>query len=137
MRKPAIALLLAGAVFTVFTVPFAGIDLFIDAVGFLLMFNALRALRLLEPGFGPGAFLCLVLVPVAALQLFLGGVAGAALWLLRGLAAGVLCLLMARGFGCMLEKEYGPRPALAARVLLCLAAAAALGQGVWLFVMRA
>lgn len=74
---------MAGFVFMYATLPFMGMDLLIDAVGFLLMFNGLNALRKLEPacGFALPGFIALAMVVPAAVQLFAsGGVLAVAGW---------------------------------------------------------
>lgn len=131
MRKAAVGILLVGYVFVIFALPAFGIDLLIDAVGFLLIFNAARALRRTEPAFAFAPWVALALVVVSALQLFLSGAALVALAILRGLGEGLLLGLLARGFGRMLAAEGKPRAAVLARAGLLLCAAAALGWGVY------
>ncbi|MDL2254151.1 hypothetical protein LJC49_08835 [Ruminococcaceae bacterium OttesenSCG-928-I18] len=68
--RNAIGILLAGFVLALFTIELAGIDILLDAVGWLLVFNGVRPLERPEGGIGPRAALALGLVAVSALQLF-------------------------------------------------------------------
>ena len=71
MRRNAVGIMLAGFVFALFAVQVGGIDLLLDAVGWLLVFNGLRPMERPGGGVGPRAALCLALVAVSAAQLFL------------------------------------------------------------------
>lgn len=127
MHRPAAFIMLAGAVFIFFSLPLYGVDLLIDAVGFLLLFNGLRPYARLYPAFGPAPAVSLGLVAVAALSLFIGGAVGAALlWALAGGSA-LLFLLMALGFGRGLlpaePRSSGARAPIAA-LAICLGLAA-------------
>lgn len=86
MQRIALLVIFSGFCFAYLTIPFAGIDLLIDAVGFLVVFNGLRFLgKLYQPHFRGGKLASLVLVVVSALQLFLK----------EGLAAGTLAYVRA------------------------------------------
>lgn len=78
----ALGLCLAGLVFAFGTLQVAGIDILVDAVGWLLVFNGLRPLEKPGGGIGPRAFLCLGLVGASATQLFSLGAGPAWLFLL-------------------------------------------------------
>lgn len=69
LKIPAI-LLLVGFVFVFFDLPFMGVDLLIDAVGWLIVFNGVRVFRHLWPAFGPIRVCSLALVGLGALALF-------------------------------------------------------------------
>lgn len=98
MKKTAIMLMLVGLVFAFFTLPFSGIDLLIDAVGFLIVWNSLRALRLTSSAFATAAWLCLGLVGLSAAQLFSSGLAYTAVTNLRLLLEVPFFLLLLKGF---------------------------------------
>ncbi len=73
MQKTALWVVFGGFCFVFLAVPVAGLDILIDAVGYLVVFNALRFLGKLYPGrcFKVSAVLSLVLVAVCAPQLFI------------------------------------------------------------------
>ncbi len=107
--KIATGLILAGLVFVFFTVPFMGIDLLMDPVGFVFIFNGARALARLAqaaagPGggktaFGPAWVLALVLLALSLPQIFVaGGPAATVLGIARIVLQAALCLLLAAGF---------------------------------------
>ncbi len=106
MKKTSIMILLAGFVFIYFTLPFSGIDLLIDAVGFLLLWNGLRGLQKAGVNTGLAAPLCLLLVLVASGQLFVGGAFYTVLTVLRSLAEAVLLFFILQG---LLPLANGPR----------------------------
>lgn len=130
MRRTAVGILLAGFVFIFFIIPFMGIDLLIDAVGFLLLFNGARALQkigraeaegllpgtntgLLPPasfGFGAAQPLAIILVGLSAVQLFVGvstGMAsgGGIIGIARAVLEILLFLSLLRGFGPFLKNR--------------------------------
>lgn len=125
MRKTAIAIMLVGFVFAFFSVRLAGVDLLIDAVGFLLVFNGVRPLQKSLPGFGQSSWCALALVLVSALQLFLGGFALLILGLLRSALEVALYLMLMGGFSRLLQAEGRGRalPLWRAAALLCALAA--------------
>lgn len=129
MRRIAIAVMLAGFLFTTLSIRAAGIDLLIDAVGFLLIFNAARWLAKLGDRFTPCIPLCLGLLAVAALQLFLQGTALAVLGAVRAAGEAALYLLLWRGFASAPDMGGTPgrRAALAAVFGANALAAAAAG----------
>ena len=97
MRKTSLMILLAGFVFIYFTLPFSGIDLLIDAVGFLLIRNGLRGLQKTGVTLGPAVSICLVLVAIAAGQLFVGGIFIVILAVLRAMAEASLLFFLMQG----------------------------------------
>lgn len=88
-------IMLVGFSFTFFALPFAGIDLLIDAVGYLLIFNAVRPLRKLYPAFKGSVSTSLLLVVVSSLELFFPW---GPLYAIRAMADAFLLLCLARGF---------------------------------------
>lgn len=90
MRRTAVGILLAGFVFIFFQLEFAGVDLLIDAVGFLLIFNSAHALRKIEGRdtegklFGYPVPFAVALIVVSGVFLFAGGVFATILTVLRG-----------------------------------------------------
>lgn len=105
MRKTAILLILAGLVFAFFSLPFEGIDLLIDAVGFLLVWNGVRALQKQTGQFAFGPVCSGALVVVCAAALFVpAGLAANLLLLTRGVLEAALILFLMLGFG-RLAKE--------------------------------
>lgn len=65
MRKVSIGLLLAGFVFLFVDIPFMGIDILLDAVGYIFIFNAARGLAALQPAFKP-AIPCSIAMALAS-----------------------------------------------------------------------
>lgn len=118
VRGIALGLVAVGLGFAFFAIDFMGVDLLIDAVGFLIAYNGLRVLKKLCPGFAGSDILCIGLVALAALQLFLGGTALWVAGILRPLAECALFALMLRGFAQLLPR--GRRPALRWAVLCAL-----------------
>jgi hypothetical protein len=116
MRKMALGIILAGCVFITFALYFAGIDLLIDAVGFLLILNGAHTLTKYGDRFGPCVPLCLGLVVVAALHLFFGGAAGLVIGLARACGESALFLLLAHGLALLPTVRPRPVPRIAARV---------------------
>lgn len=111
MRKTAQGIMLAGFVFVFFALPFAGVDLLIDAVGFLLVWNGLAALQKLDKTFGAAPLVCLALVAVAAAQLFFEGAAAQVLRAVRVAGEVVLYWQMLKGFARQAPKRAVPLPA--------------------------
>lgn len=107
MLPAAIGLLLAGFGFTFFSVTVGDLDILIDAVGFLLVFNGVGALRKANKGlFGGTAPVCLLLVVVACLQLFLPfGAMRVILLEARAALEAILYLLLARSMGRALQEN--------------------------------
>lgn len=103
--------MLAGFVFVFFALPFAGVDLLIDAVGFLLVWNGLAALQKLDKAYGAAPVVCLMLVAVSAAQLFFRGTAGQALQAVRVVGELVLYWQMLKGFARCAPKRAVPLPA--------------------------
>ena len=123
MQRTAVAIMLAGFIFTFFSLPFFGIDLFIDAVGFSLIFNAARALKSWQASFGKAAIAAMALVPLSALQLFFTAAPLAlALALLRAAGEAALFYFLAFGFYALLDASKRKAPALAMRFVFYLAA---------------
>lgn len=127
MRKIAAWLVFSGLIFAFFSLPFAGTDLLIDAVGFLLVWNGVRALQKKDAVYGFAAACSLVLVGVAVLQLFLTSMGG---WVLAGLrlaAEGLLCWQLFAGFARLGAKWRGVKASVVAYSALgvCLAGIAA------------
>ncbi len=104
MTKTALIILVIGYVFVFFSIPFLGVDILIDAVGFLLLFNGYRAFRLLDKSFKGAASVSLALVVVAALQLFVSGTAALILLVLRQIGMALLYVFTARGFVYLFNK---------------------------------
>ncbi len=71
----AVAVMFFGFLFVLFTLPFMGLDLLIDAVGWVLIFNGVRVLERPNGGAGKTAIVCLILCVISGLQLFLLGTA--------------------------------------------------------------
>lgn len=105
MRRTAIAIMLVGFVFVFFSVEFRGIDLLIDAVGFLAIFNAVRPFEKTMPGFGKSTWCAIALTVLAAGQLFFGGTVYLVLSLLRAAGEILLFLWLMRGFAQMLVRD--------------------------------
>ncbi|MDL2324229.1 hypothetical protein LJC61_03635 [Ruminococcaceae bacterium OttesenSCG-928-A16] len=129
MRRIAAAIVLVGFAFAFFTLPFAGVDILIDAVGFLLVWNGVRALQKKDAVYRFAAPCSLVLVAIAAAQVFLGGgvaayavQSGLAGWVLQGLrlaAEGLLYWQLLAGFARL--AKAGQRPGLAKLAYVALA----------------
>lgn len=132
--KTAVAILLAGFVFAFFQLPFAGIDLLLDPVGFLLVFNGANGLRKLAGaegrGFGPACGVALALVALTAVQLFAGGAVADVLPALRGGLEAALFYLLYRGFAALLEGSGRPGGAVAVTVALWVSMAVAAARAV-------
>ncbi len=92
----ALGLVLAGLVFALCSVRVGGMDVLVDAVGWLLVFNGLRPLEKPGGGVGPRGLLCLGLLALSAAQLFLvsGGLAGWLYLLRMALEAGLFLSLI-------------------------------------------
>lgn len=74
MRRTSVLLVLLGLLFVYIRMPAAGLrDMFIDAVGYLIVFNGIRGLRHENGGFTLSMWVCLVLVPVCAVEFFIEG----------------------------------------------------------------
>lgn len=101
VRKTATALLAVGLAFAWFAVMVFGVDVLIDAVGFLVAFNGLRPLARLWPKFRGGPLCALLLVAVSACALFVPRQFGAPLQGTRCLLEAALAVVLARGFGQM------------------------------------
>ena len=101
MRKTAVVILSIGYVFTLFRVEVAGIDLLLDPVGWILVFNGLWGLGKREKGrFRAGWITSLGLVALSAAQLFVKQ--GRAVLFLAGLNSALQLAL----FGFMLWDFY-------------------------------
>ncbi len=124
MRKTAVLLIVFGLIFVFFRVEAFGIDLLMDAAGYILVFNGVRALHKAYGGFGISPVLCLVLVPVTAAQLFLSGVPLVVVSLVRVAPEMSLFCMMAAGFF-KLAKAQGRAALGGCTFALFLAAAAA------------
>lgn len=148
MRRTAVGIILAGFLFIFVRLSFLGIDILIDAVGFLLIFNGARALQkigraqtdgLLKPGatpvqepaplpatfgFGAAQGCAIALVFVSALQLFLTGVPLTVLGILRAALEIALFAFLLRGFGPLARQERLRTPGRAAQLALALDMAA-------------
>ena len=122
--RNAVGILLAGFVFALFSFTVFGIDILLDAVGWLLVFNGVRPLERPEGGIGVRASLCLGLVVVSAVQLFFTG--GAVALLLLGTRAALevaLFLLLISLFRNLLASYGRARLAAVLTGLLALSAA--------------
>ncbi len=71
----AVAVIFVGLIFVFFSFSFMGIDLLIDAVGWILVFNGVRVYERPRGGIGFIAVLCLILCVASALLLFFSGTA--------------------------------------------------------------
>ena len=98
MRKTAVLLIVFGFAFVFFRIEAFGIDLLMDAAGYVLVFNGVRALGKVHGGFGISPALCIVLVLVTAVQIFLSGVPLVAVSLVRTAPEMCLFFMMAAGF---------------------------------------
>lgn len=101
MRKTAVAIILLGLLFANFTLLFSGIDLLIDAVGFLLIWNGVSALQKVDPVYGKSGVISIALVVISIAQLFLTNTQSIIfmiLFLLRICAEGILCWQVTVGF---------------------------------------
>lgn len=104
MRRTALIIMTAGFLFLLDTasITVAGIDLLLDPVGFLLIFNAVRPLKKYGDRFGPCIPLSLALVALSAVQLFLtAGLAAAVVAALRYAGQGALLLCLALGLAAL------------------------------------
>lgn len=70
MQKIAVTIVAVGFVFVFYSLPAFGIDLLLDPVGFLLIWNGLRALRKRTSAFSIACVSSLLLIFVSSLQLF-------------------------------------------------------------------
>lgn len=124
MQKTAVGVMLAGFVLAFFSIEAFGMDLLIDAVGWLLVFNAARALAVWDKGFKPASWLALGLVGVSALQLFfMAGALALVLGVLRVAGQAALFLLLAGGFARLFAAGGQKRLAPVARAVFWLGAA--------------
>ena len=130
MRRTAFLILLAGVIFVYFSIPFMGIDLLIDAVGFSLLFNAIRPLRKTRQGFAIADSLCLGLVLVSALQLLFFGIPSIVLASLRALLETLVFCMLAGGLWQMLKRDNAPRLALSIKIIFGLGALFSLSNGI-------
>lgn len=96
-------ILFAGFAFTIFTIPFAGVDLLIDAVGFLLIFNGLLPLRKLHSAFFAAVPVSICLVILASLQLFSSS---AILFGLHQVAEAALLVTLVWGLRALLHQSH-------------------------------
>ncbi len=131
MRKIACLLAAFGFAFAFFTLRAFGIDLLIDAVGFVLAANAMRAFRRFWGGFPGAAALCFALAALAVAGIFVFGTAFSTVVVLRAVGECFLFGIMAAGF---LHMELPPkqrvwRVLLAAACFAC--AAAVVSPAVW------
>lgn len=99
MRRVTAGLMAAGFVFVFFSIPVAGVDILIDAVGFLLVFNGLRPLAKLHPHFRFSPAVSLFLVVVTAAQLFLPASLARTATIMRAAGETSLYILIANGYG--------------------------------------
>lgn len=112
MRKTAVAIILFGLLFANVTLLFSGIDLLIDAVGFLLVWNGIVALQKVDPVYGKSSITSMVLVVLAVAQLFFTDAQSTIfmiLFLLRIVAEGILCWQVLNGFGKLAVQWSKPR----------------------------
>ncbi len=155
MRRIAVGILLVGFVFVFFRLAVLDIDLLMDPVGFLLLFNGVRALQKIQrataarpqtetdaargetpartflPGTGP---LALVLVVLSGVMIFFPG--APASWSTPLLVCGAVFYLLQAlyfiflgiGFGALLRAQGRRRLSVLAQVALPLAATACLLQ---------
>lgn len=128
MRKTATLLILVGLLFTTLTLPFSGIDLLLDPVGFLLIFNGARPLAKYGDRFGPCVPLSILLIAASAVQLFLTGTPLVVAGLLRALAEAALYLLLLRGYARLARRRKGNGMAAVLAAGFALAALATLAQ---------
>ena len=118
--QSAAALMLTGFLFAQFSIHIAGLDILIDAVGWLLVFNGLRPLEKPEGGLGPRAGLCLALVAVAGAQIFALGGQAVVLQVMRALLEIGLFISMAQLFGWWLPVAGLPKGRVPFQVILGL-----------------
>lgn len=160
MHPAAFGVMIAGFVFTYFSIPLPlldGFDLLTDAVGFLLVHNGIRGLRRSgvqagpaftrnakgkikkikaeKQGFGLASFSCFWLVFVSAVQLFLSATPLLFATALRAVLEVLLYLSLAKGFGKKL-KAVRPGLSLLARAVFWLNALGTLAYGILLFTAR-
>lgn len=152
MRRTAVGIILAGFVFIFVRIRLLGIDILIDAVGFLLLFNGARALLKIgraeaaglladapagqaPAGLGLGAAqpCAIALVFVSALQLFLTGGALTVMGLLRAVLEIALFLFLLRGFGPLARRPGLSSPGRAVQAALALDMAVSALSAVFLF----
>lgn len=129
MRRIAAGITLTGFVFAFVTLPFQGVDLLLDPVGFLLVFNGQRAFGKGYGGFKLSQLGALLLMAFSAVQLFVAGGFFVLVSPLRRLVEGLLFLAMQREFGAMLRREGWLWDAGFVRGSLLLASAASLLVG--------
>lgn len=122
MRRTALFLMLAGFVFVFFSVSLFGIDILIDAVGYLLVWNAIRALQRKESVYGFAATCCLALVVICAIQLITSGIIYTVLLVVRPLAEALLYWQLLLGFARGAQDQKGLRIACLYTMGLCIAA---------------
>lgn len=107
MSTAAIGLMVAGFLFTFYSIPVAGVDILIDAVGYLLLFNAAGALKKLgeRRHFKLAPALSFLLVLYSAVQMFLYGGTAVLAGVPRALLELLLFLSLGRGFGRQLVED--------------------------------
>lgn len=108
MRKTAVAIILLGLLFANCTLLFSGIDLLIDAVGFLLIWNGVSALQKVDHVYGKSSVTSIILLVLSIAQLFFTNpqsIIFMILFLLRVCAEGILCWQVINGF-CKLAVQW-------------------------------
>lgn len=128
MRKTAILLMLVGFAVVYFTIPLFGIDILMDAVGYLLVWNAVRVLHKKEDTFGFAPTCALVLTAICALQVTTGGMVLAAMLVVRPLAEALLYWQLLRGFARLAAAEEKPQLRTICFVVMALCIFASLVQ---------
>jgi hypothetical protein len=104
VHKTAMAIFLTGLVFSFFTAPAFGIDLLLDPVGFLLIFNAMNTLRKLAGGnvgagyFKVAMFISIALILLSTVPIFFDGEVGQAALTLRPALETVLFAMLLLGY---------------------------------------
>lgn len=129
MHRTAIGILLIGFVFIFFRLDFAGVDLLIDAVGFLLIFNGANALRRIEGKDGNGKLfgcavpLSVAMVATSAIQLFAGGTFATIVSVVQGLLGILLFVVFQVAFLVLLKHRNQNLLALLTSIALLFTAA--------------
>lgn len=95
MRKIPFIIMAIGFAFTYYSIPFMGIDLLIDAVGYLFIFNGLWVFRLQGTRYTLGALCAFALVIIAAFPLLFSSFASQLFILLRYAFDFILLVLLA------------------------------------------
>ncbi len=126
VQSIALGMMCVGLGFAYFGLLFNGVDLLIDAVGYLLVFNALRALKKIQHRFAGGDVIAGILTVVALAQLFVYGTMLFFVMLIRGILELVLYIVLFCGLASTLKAVVGE---VGRRVYLAIFLVCALGCG--------